>query len=124
MPGSFDEVDDVLSAADMVVCPAPESGLPVALLEAAAACLPIVAIDTPDRRGCGPLAGENTRLVPPGDAAQLGRAIVRHLQYPPPRHAVLAASRSVHREYDFRRVVDQHADLFRELVRRRGHEMH
>ena len=44
MPGSFDEVADVLSAADAAVCPTPEPGMPLALLEATAACLPIVAI--------------------------------------------------------------------------------
>ncbi len=124
MPGSFDEVADVLSAADLLVCPTPEPGMPLALLEATAACLPIVAIDTPTTRACSPTSGENAQLVPPDDVTALGRALIRYLQYPPPRHAVLAACRSVHRAYDFRRMIDEHADLFQRLVSQQCNEFH
>jgi glycosyltransferase involved in cell wall biosynthesis len=117
MPGSFDEVGDVLSAANVVVCPTPEPGMPLALLEAAAACLPIVAIDSPATSTCSPTSGENARLVPANDMAALGQAVVKHLLYPPPPHALLAARRCVQRAYHSRRMVDEHADLFQRLVR-------
>ncbi len=122
MPGSFDEVSELLSAADALVCPTSEPGLPLVLLEATAACLPVVAIDTPAIRACCATAGENALLVPPDDAAELGRAILRLLDYPPPRHAVLAASRSVGRGYDSHRMVEEHLNLFRRLVDRRVQE--
>ena len=45
MPGTFDDVDEVLAAADVVVSPAYESGLSLSLLEAMAAGVPVVATD-------------------------------------------------------------------------------
>jgi glycosyltransferase involved in cell wall biosynthesis len=76
--GLRDDVDRVLSAADVFVHPSRSEGLPLAILEAMASGLPIVAT----RVGGVPEAvidGVTGLLVPPGDPAALARAIRRVL---------------------------------------------
>jgi glycosyltransferase involved in cell wall biosynthesis len=53
LTGAFDQVDDLLAAADLFVLPSLEEGMSLALLEAMAAGLPIVASDIPGARGAG-----------------------------------------------------------------------
>ena len=47
LAGTFDRVDEVLAAADLFLLPAATGGVPIALLEAMAAGLPIVTLDCP-----------------------------------------------------------------------------
>ena len=116
MPGSFDDVADILSAANLFVCPANQPGLPLSLLEAAAVGVPIVACDTPEVRRCPALFGDNAVLVPPGDTEALSRTMVGILDKPPHDHAVMAARRSVQRDHACNRMVEQHLRLFERLV--------
>ena len=67
--GAFDQLDDLLAAADLFVAPSPH-GSPVALLEAMAAGLPIVAAATAANRSVLTDQQEGL-LVPEGDAAAL-----------------------------------------------------
>jgi glycosyltransferase involved in cell wall biosynthesis len=74
--GRLDDVTDVLAAADALVMPSRHEGLGVAVLEAMAAALPVVA----SRIGGLPEAvvDEVTGLlVPPGDAEALAAALTR-----------------------------------------------
>src|SRR5205807_4507369 len=76
--GLRSDVADVLAAADLFVLPSLSEGLPLALLEAMFAGLPIVA----SRVGEIPTAlvdGECGVLVPPGDPAALAAAQARLL---------------------------------------------
>lgn len=116
MPGSFDDVADVLSAADLFVCPADQPGLPLSVLEAAAVGVPIVACDTPDLRQCPALSGENAALVRSGDTEAFGRTMIDMLNHPPPHHALMAASRSVHRDSACSRMLEAHLRLFERLA--------
>jgi glycosyltransferase involved in cell wall biosynthesis len=72
--GKFDEVAQLLSAADLLVSPAPDGG-PRPILEAMAAGIPAVAADVPVNRW---LLGDDAAgvLVPPDDAQALAAAIV------------------------------------------------
>ena len=117
MPGCFDDVAEILSAANLFVCPASQPGLPLALLEAAAVGVPIVACDTPAVRRCPALAGDNAILVPPGDANVLGRTMVGILEQPPCDRAVMASRRSVQRDHACSRMVEEHLRLFERLVK-------
>jgi glycosyltransferase involved in cell wall biosynthesis len=72
--GLRDDVDQVLAAGDVFVQPSLSEGLPLAILEAMGAGLPIVATSVggvPEALG----AGEAGILVPPGDPEALGAAI-------------------------------------------------
>ena len=90
--------DDLLAAADVVVIPSrPQGsrteGAPMVLVEALAAGAPVVASDLP---GIRETAGGAARLVPPGDATALARAIRAVLDQPPDPSPgrVVAARRS------------------------------
>jgi glycosyltransferase involved in cell wall biosynthesis len=116
-PGVFDEIDGPLAAADLFVQPAPEDGTPLALVEAMAAGLPIVATDVPGHRAL--LTHEETALlVPPADATALGAAIGRLLRETGlgPRLGA-AARRRAEAEFSLANSVGQHLTLFEQLRR-------
>ncbi len=73
LPGNRRDVPAVLSVSDIFVLPSAWEGLPLALLEAMAAGVPIVATDVGDVAG---VMGETGSLVPPRDASALARAMV------------------------------------------------
>lgn len=79
--GERDDVPDLLRIADIFVLPSVSEGLPISLLEAMAARLPLVA----SRVGGIPELiedGRTGRLVPPNDPAALGLAILSFLDDP------------------------------------------
>jgi glycosyltransferase involved in cell wall biosynthesis len=80
IPGTFDCLAELLEAADLFLSPAPHTAPPLALLEALAAGLPVLAADAPAIRS---LQGvEPAMLFPPGDAKAIGEAICQHLAHP------------------------------------------
>jgi glycosyltransferase involved in cell wall biosynthesis len=74
LPGAFDEVGDILAAADLFVLPSYEEGLSLALLEALAMGLPAVASDIPGNRLA---AGDAASYVPVRDVTALAEGISR-----------------------------------------------
>jgi glycosyltransferase involved in cell wall biosynthesis len=76
--GARDDIPGILSSLDAFVLPSLDEGLPMALLEAQAACIPVVATEV----GAVPSVvrnGVTGLLVPPGDADALAQALVRIL---------------------------------------------
>jgi glycosyltransferase involved in cell wall biosynthesis len=121
MPGTFDDVGDVLTAANVCVVPGSGAGLPRALLEAVAAGIPVVACDTEEIRQCPGITRENARWIPSGDRAALSRAIIDWLTRPPARSVLAEARRRILRHYSVSRMIDEHLRLFEQLITaRRG----
>jgi len=114
--GVFDEVDELLAAADLFVMPAPRSATPRSLIEAMAAGLPVVAGDA---QGIRTLIGdeENGLIVPETDATALGAAMERLLS-DPDLAARLGAEARAHAvaRYSLTDAVDCYADLFQRLI--------
>ncbi len=110
------DLPELLPALDLVVHPALQEGLGIALLEAAAVGLPIVA----SRVGGIPEAvrhGFNGLLVPPGDPQALAAAIAELLQDPERRWAFGRAGRSlVAREFSVEAMVKGNLAVYQELV--------
>jgi glycosyltransferase involved in cell wall biosynthesis len=81
IPGTFDCLAELLQAADLFLSPAPHTVPPIALLEALAAGLPVLAADAPAIRG---LVGAEApgMLLPVGDVKALGEAISQHFEHP------------------------------------------
>jgi glycosyltransferase involved in cell wall biosynthesis len=117
--GLRDDIPRVLAGSDLFVLPTPSEGLSIALLEAMAAGLPVVATDVggnpelvePDRTGL---------LVPVGDEAALAAAMAELARNPARRRALGRAGRSrVTLEFTVGKMVDRYAALYEELLGRR-----
>lgn len=91
--GHRTDLPDILAAADVLVRPSLTEGMPLSLLEAMAAGVPVVASDIPGNRSLV-RDGETGVLVPPGDADALARA-VHGLVRDPARAAGLASRAAV-----------------------------
>lgn len=116
LAGAFDAVDEILQAANLFVLPSREEGLSLALLEALAAGLPVVASDIPGNR----LVIEDGRqglLFPPGDAGTLATAMGALLREPDRAAGLAAAGRErVSREFSLGKMVAEHLALFHSLT--------
>ncbi|HDS74240.1 MAG TPA: glycosyltransferase family 1 protein, partial [Firmicutes bacterium] len=115
-----DTVRDWLHRFDIFVLPSDWEGLPISLIEAAAAGLPIVATDV---GGCPEVVrdGENGFLVPPRDPAAVANAVERLIRDVSLRDAF--GNRAVEiakSEFDIHRLADQTADLYREIRMRKA----
>lgn len=106
------DLGDVLGAFDLLVHPALREGLGVAMLEAAAAGVPVVAFDAAGAREAV-RHGETGLLVPPRDAAALADAIARLAGDENLRNRLGAAGRErMRREFSIQSMVDAHLRLY------------
>jgi glycosyltransferase involved in cell wall biosynthesis len=111
------DVPELLAASDLFVLPSLWEGLSMALLEAMATGLPVVATEVsgtvqamiPDETGI---------LVPPGDAGRLAQAIEQILDNPQLAQAMgAAARRRVEEQFSAQKQADDHVALYRRLLR-------
>jgi glycosyltransferase involved in cell wall biosynthesis len=103
--GTRDDVRQILGASDIFAFPSFAEGTSLALMEAMASGLPIVASDIPGNRTLLE-HGENALLVPPGDTAALASALGRLLDNPAQAQALGAEARAFVREhFDIRATV-------------------
>ncbi len=116
LAGVFDSVDEVLAAADVFVLPSWEEGMSLALLEAMAAGLPVVATDIPGNRQLVS-DGQEALLVPPRAPVALAAAIERVLADAPRAERLGEAARArVEGSYSLRAMADAHLALFERLA--------
>ena len=111
--GVRDDIPDLMAAADALVLPSRWEGLPMVLLEAASAGLPVVATDVGGNAEVV-VNQETGFLVPPDDAEALSAAMIRIAGLPPEdRHAMaMNARRVVQERYSLGAVVDMWAELY------------
>jgi glycosyltransferase involved in cell wall biosynthesis len=118
--GFRDDVPRVLAGSDIFVLPTPSEGLSVAIMEAMAAALPVVATAV----GGNPELVEPAKtgyLVPAGDAGGLADAIRALARDPVKRRVMGRAARSrVTLEFTADKMVDRYAELYEELLRKKG----
>ncbi len=112
--GATDDVSPWLRAADVFALPSREEGLSLALLEAMASGLPVVASHvggTPDA------AGGTAVLVPPGDPRAIADALAAMLDDPERAGALgEAARRRALARFDIGQVARRHRELYREAA--------
>ena len=120
LAGFRDDIPDVLSAFDVAALSSRVEAMPVAFLEAMASSLPLVGTQVgavveliePERNGL---------LVPPGDVAALGAALVRVLgDLETARLWGSASRRRVEAEYSVDRMIRAYETLFAELLAAAG----
>jgi glycosyltransferase involved in cell wall biosynthesis len=108
-----------LAALDLLVLPSRWESLPLAILEAMQAGVPVLSTDV---GGVGEAITDGVTgcLVPPGDEAALARAMAQLAADPVRRAALAAAARErVQRDFATQRMVDQTATLYRTILQRR-----
>lgn len=117
LPGAFDDIDEVLQAADLFVLPSYAEGMSLALLEAMAAGLPVVATDIPGNRDLVE-DGKTGRLAAPRSPEQLFKIIDELLDNPRQAAALGEAARAkVQAHYSLEKMAREHLDTFERLQR-------
>jgi glycosyltransferase involved in cell wall biosynthesis len=114
LPGLFEDLGEVLHAADLYVDPGEDAGLPAPLLEALAAGVPVLATRTRE-----PLL-QASRLTAaawvPREGVAFGDAMLRVLAAPPAPDLLAETRSRVLRHFSLNRMLDEHLDLFERLV--------
>jgi glycosyltransferase involved in cell wall biosynthesis len=115
------DVPEVMSAADGYLMSSAWEGMPMVLLEAAAAALPIVATKVGGNEEVVRHEGTGF-LVPPSDHEALGRAMLRLSELSEPERRAMGERGREHirTTYDLERVADRWEDLYREVLARKG----
>ena len=118
------DVAELMSAADGYVMSSAWEGMPVVLLEAAAAGLPIVAtaVGGTHEVVCNQESGF---LVPPGDPEALGQSMLRLMELSEPQRRAMGqrGREHVRINYGLARMVERWEDLYREVLDRKGLEL-
>ena len=114
--GFREDLDDYLACIDLLVHPAVEEGLGVAMLKAAAAGVPVLAFDTAGAREAV-VHGKTGVLVPPKDTAMLQKAIALLIDETEMRHELGTAGRQrMKDEFLVATMVDRHIDLYESVI--------
>jgi glycosyltransferase involved in cell wall biosynthesis len=117
LPGAFDDLGLLLAATDALVLPGTDDGTPLAMFEAMAAGLPVVAADTPGHRVLA-THEENALLVPAGDASAWLAALTQLLgRSGLARKLGAAGRRRIEQQFTLANSVQQHLTLFENLAR-------
>lgn len=109
------DVSGLLSAADLFVMSSTWEGLSIALLEALAAGLPVVATDVGGNREivddgvCG-------YLTRPADARDLAEKLLRFIREPDLRSSFAAQARARSQLFSLARSIQEHTTVYRELT--------
>jgi glycosyltransferase involved in cell wall biosynthesis len=119
--GVRSDIAEVMSAADGYVLSSAWEGMPMVLLEAAAAGLPIVATRVGGNHEVV-RDGETGYLVPPRDDAALAQGMLRLMELPTPERGAMgeAGHQHVRSHYSLGRVAERWEELYREVLARKG----
>lgn len=110
--GNRQDVPDLLAASDYFVLPSLWEGLPMALIEAMASGLPVVATQVSGSQQVV-VSGESGILVPPGDSEQLRQAISSLIFDPVQSRAMGQAARErVEDMFGARKQAEEHLQLY------------
>jgi glycosyltransferase involved in cell wall biosynthesis len=110
----LDDIRPLLKAADLFVSPSHSESFGLAILEAMAAGVPVIATAT---GGAKELISEATALVPVKDPLKLGEVINWYLDHPHERDELGRICRSsAHQRYGLERMVNETEDLYRQVL--------
>jgi glycosyltransferase involved in cell wall biosynthesis len=116
--GMCSDIPEILAASDSFVLPSLWEGLPMALIEAMASGLPVIATDVSGTRQVV-VPGETGILVVPGDAQELASAITEFLTNPARAHAMGTHARQrVERLFSAQKQAREYVSLFEQALGR------
>lgn len=111
LPGHREDIADLMAIADVFVLPSHFEGLPLAVLEAMAASVPVVA--TTIGGTIEAIGDAHPFLVPPGDVEALVSAILQATAEPETAHAATVAAAARHAEhFTAARMAAQTAEVY------------
>jgi glycosyltransferase involved in cell wall biosynthesis len=113
--GNRGDVIRFLAIADIFILPSRWEGLPIALLEAMSAGLPVVATSV---EGVEEVVnpGEHGWLVPVEDSCAIAEAIIDLLRHPEKRRVMgLSSRRRIERDFSIDRMCNQYLDIMLRL---------
>lgn len=114
--GFRDDLDNYLGCFDLLVHPATQEGLGVAMLKAAAAAVPVVAFDIAGAKEAV-IHGRTGVLVPPGDVRVLQKALALMIEEPVMRQELGQAGRQrIQDEFSVDIMVESHIELYKSLL--------
>jgi glycosyltransferase involved in cell wall biosynthesis len=119
MPGAAPEPSEVLRGADLFILPSREEGMSIALLEAMALGIPLVASSIAGNRR---LVSDykHGRLAPPNDSKALAGVIIEQWDnFDRAVHMSRAARSRVKQEFSIQAVARKHLELFEEILQNR-----
>lgn len=116
--GFRQDVSDLLAASDFFLLPSLWDGLSMALVEAMASGLAVIATEVSGAKQVV-VSGETGLLIPPGDARQLTEAMIQLLSNPEKARSMgMAGKQRVEKYFSARKQANDHIALFtRELSR-------
>ena len=115
LPGAFDDVSEVLQAADIFVLPSHEEGMSLSLLEAMAAGRPVVASDIPGNRAIVS-SGVEGLLTPLGDVPKLAEAIIQMFNDPHRGRFGEAGRKLVAEKFSLQQCAAKHLELLESMA--------
>lgn len=114
--GFRNDLDDYLACFDLLVHPATDEGLGIAMLKAAAASIPVVAFDIAGSKEAV-VHGKTGVLVPADDLKKLQKAITLMIEEPEMAAELGAAGRTrMLNEFSVANMVDSHVALYRSVL--------
>jgi glycosyltransferase involved in cell wall biosynthesis len=116
IPGAAADPTTTLHGADLFILPSREEGMSVALLEAMALGIPLVASSIPGNRR---LVSDfkHGRLAPPDDPQGLARVVIDQWDnFDRAFHMSRAARHRVDQEFSIQRVASEHLALFKDIL--------
>jgi glycosyltransferase involved in cell wall biosynthesis len=119
MPGTTTDAREALRAADLFILPSREEGMSIALLEAMALGIPVVASSIAGNRR---LISDfkHGRLAPPDNSEDLARVIIDQWDtFDRAFHMSRAARHRVDQEFSIQRVAREHLALFEDILQNR-----
>lgn len=116
LPGAFDDVEEVLRAANLFILPSYFEGLSISLMEAMAHQVPVIASNIPGNNDIIQ-SGVNGCLVPAGNVSAISQAIQDALANPDQLTCwATAAQQTIQNNYSLASMVNAHLKLFEQLV--------
>ncbi len=113
LTGRVDDVHDYYAAADVFVFPSLFEGLPLAVTEAMAAGLPVIASDIP---GHGDIIGDAGIIVPTKSPAPLADAMLEMHDDRRRNQIASACFERVSTKFDISHTVKKYVELYRRLI--------